>query len=286
MTTIDILMITYNRPDYTRLALSRLLATCDRNMRVWLWHNGNDEETLAIVRDALSHPNVYKFHHSIENKKLREPTNWLFDNAEGDFLSKVDDDCLMPDGWADTLRQAHADEEQFGVLGCWRFQEEDFVPNLARKKIQEFQKGHRLLVNCWIEGSGYLMRRACVEQAGRIRELENFTRYCIRLTELGWKNGWYYPFLHQEHMDDPRSPNTMLKTDEDLARRMPLTCKNFGATTIRQWTEIMKADAKYVQGASVDPAQYSGWRPKVRRLLGRVRRTLIRTEKERARICY
>ena len=44
--SIDILMITYNRPEYTRLSLERLLATCDESMRVWVWHNGTDEETL------------------------------------------------------------------------------------------------------------------------------------------------------------------------------------------------------------------------------------------------
>jgi glycosyltransferase involved in cell wall biosynthesis len=67
-------------------------------MRVWVWHNGTDEETLEIVQSFRDHPSFFKFHHSIENKKLNEPTNWLWTHAKGDFLSKVDDDCQMRHG--------------------------------------------------------------------------------------------------------------------------------------------------------------------------------------------
>lgn len=272
MQSIDILMITYNRPAYTRLSLSRLLETCDANMRVWIWHNGEDEETLGVVRAVLDHPRVYRFFHSLENKKLREPTNWFFQNSSGDLLTKVDDDCLMPFGWADTLRRAHADNERFGAVGCWRFQEEDFLPEVAARKIQQFDNGHRLLLNCWVEGSGYLMKRACVDECGLIRPGESFTRYCIRLAERGWTNGWYYPFLNQEHMDDPRSPNTLLKTDEDLARWAPLTSQTFGASTLQEWEDVVKADAAFVQRAPVNPRSYGRWRMRARRAVARLRR--------------
>ena len=104
--SIDILMITYNRPEYTGLSLERLLATCDESMRVWVWHNGTDEETLEIVQSFRDHPSFFKFHHSIENKKLNEPTNWLWTHAKGDFLSKVDDDCLHS-GTGRALRKGH-----------------------------------------------------------------------------------------------------------------------------------------------------------------------------------
>src|SRR5687768_3298587 len=136
--TIDILMITYNRPEYTRLALTRLLETCDDGMRVWLWHNGIDQATLSIVQELSSSPRVHRFHHSAENKKLREPTNWAWTSSAGDFVCKVDDDCLMPYGWADRLRQAHADVPEFGIIGCWRFPDEDFAPEYAQRKIETF----------------------------------------------------------------------------------------------------------------------------------------------------
>ena len=92
----DVLMITYNRPDYTRLALSELLARCDASMRVWVWHNGDDAETLALVRSFEDHPRFHRFHHSEQNVGLTAPTNWLLADATGAYLSKVDDDCVVP----------------------------------------------------------------------------------------------------------------------------------------------------------------------------------------------
>ncbi len=269
---IDILMITFNRPEYTRLALERLLATCDENMRVWVWHNGNDARTLEIVRSLTAHPRVYEFHYCKENKMLREPTNWFWSYSTGDFLCKVDDDCLMPDGWADTLRRAHIDVPQFGVIGCWRFPEEDFVPELAHKKIRSFASGHQLMQSCWVEGSGYLMKSACLETNGLLRPDESFTQYCVRLCLHGWINGWYYPFLYQEHMDDPRSSHSCLKTDEDVERWMPLSARINGVRTVAEWQAQLKRSARLLQQAPVDPRYYTGWRRRLRNVRCRVQR--------------
>lgn len=273
---IDILIITYNRPEYTRLSLPRLLETCDERMRVWIWHNGDDEATLEVVRQYADHPRVAHFHHSRENVRLREPTHWLWHHATGEFFTKVDDDCLMPDGWADTLRRAHHDNPRFGAIGCWRFPPDDFVPELAQEKIKTFSGDHQLLLNCWVEGSGYLMKRECFEQQGDIQANESFNRYCIRLARRGWINGWYYPFLYQEHMDDPRSPNTLLKSDADIQRHLPLSAHKRGFTTVAQWEDWIRQDAHFIQQAPLDPRYYIGLRPKLRRVGRLVQRVLRR----------
>src|SRR5437762_1338791 len=130
LTDIDLLMITYNRPEYTRLSLERLLDTCDTRTRIWLWHNGDDSKTLAVVRSFANHPRVHCFHHSRENKKLREPTNWFWSRAPGKLLGKVDDDCLVPAKWIEILSRAHDDVPQFGIVSCWHLLQEDFSPEL------------------------------------------------------------------------------------------------------------------------------------------------------------
>ena len=274
----DILMITYNRPAYTRLSLERLLSTCDESMRVWIWHNGRDEETLRVVRELADHPRVAAVHHSPENKKLREPTNWLWSQADGEYISKVDDDCLVPDAWIETLRRAHADVPGFGVLGCWRFPEEDFYPELAAQKIRDFGGRHRVLQNCWVEGSGYLMKRDCLRSQGLLGRDQSFSAYCIELARAGWINGWYYPFLFQEHMDDPRSSHTLLRSDEDLARYLPLSAQRCGVSTLAEWQEQLRRSARELQVASIDPRRYG--RRTLRRILPalgrRVRRLLHR----------
>lgn len=269
--SMDILMVTYNSPESTRLSLGRLLETCDPSMRVWLWHNGDHAETLAAVKEFASHPRVHRFHHSEENVRLWAPTNWLLENAEGNYLSKVDDDNLLPDGWADRLRSAHEAHERFGVLGCWRFQEEDFDPQLARPKLQEFS-GVQLLRNFWVEGSCFAMKRRCRDELGLLAPGQNFPQYCKRLSLRGWINGWLYPFVHYENLDDPRSPHTMIRTQEDLERRLPLTAQYNDVRTIEDWTDQLRRSAIAAQTASIDPRHWSGWRRLARRARIRTQR--------------
>lgn len=274
MSTIDILMITYNRPEYTQLSLSRLLETCDAEMRVWIWQNGSHPETLEVVNSFRVHPRVFKFHHSEENRRLREPTNWMWENSEGDFVCKVDDDCLMPHGWADVLRKTFSDEPQAGVLGCWRFPEEDFVPEIALRKIKTVGGGHRIMQNCWVEGSGYLMRRACIDAQGLLAVDQSFPKYCLELARRGWMNGWYYPFLFQEHMDDPRSQHCELKTDEDLRRNPPLMAQRWNAITLKEWGEKFRQEARLLQEASPNYRDHYGWWKKARSAYDRILRLI------------
>lgn len=264
---VDILMITHNRPEYTRLSLKRLLDTCNDNSRVWVWHNGTHEDTLEVVKSMQGHPNFHRFYHSIENKKLIDPTNWLWSNAKGDYLSKVDDDCLLPYGWLETLQKAHEDNPQFGVISCWHFFEEDFVPELANKKINTFSGGHQVMQNCWVGGSGYMMRKECVNTAGALSISDSFTRFCIRLARKGFVNGWYYPFLYQEHFDDPRSKHSRIKTDADISLYAPLSAIRNGVTTVHGWQTRLKNSARLVQKAPYDPKYYSGWRKKTHQML-------------------
>ena len=272
--TIDILMITYNRPEYAQRSLGRLLETCDETMRVWIWHNGNDGPTLEVVRALANHPRVHEFYHCPENKKLWAPTNWFWEHARGDYLSKVDDDCVIPHGWGQILRKAHEDVPQFGVLGCWHFQEDDFDLALAEPKIRQFPGGHRVMVNCWLGGSGYAMKRECVESGGLLRRRQGFTDYCLQLARQGWIHGWYYPFLYMEHMDDPRAPHSGLRADSDVERKPPLSAAKNGIRNLAAWDAQLRRSARLIQQASIDPRDYTGWRKALGWLKRRARRRL------------
>jgi hypothetical protein len=272
VTALDILMVTFDQPDYVELSLPRLLETCDDSMHVWIWHNGTDERTLEVSQSFAGDSRVAKFHHSPENRPLRDPINWLFEGSSATYVSKVDDDCLESPGWAQTLMAAHRDVEELGALGTWRFPDEDFEPDLSLPKIAEFPGGHKVLQNFWVQGSGFVMKRACVERHGALRPGQTFTQYCVQLMLEGWVNGWYYPFIREEHMDDPRCPYTRLRTDEDLLRRLPLTARLNGITTLADWEENMRRSAHASQAAPLDPRYFRGWRLKKRNLSARLRR--------------
>src|SRR5690606_13314922 len=118
------------------------------------------------------------------------------------------------------------------------------------RKIKTFSGGHRVMQNCWVEGSGYLMRRQCVTEQGLLREGVSFSRYGIDLARRGWVNGWYYPFLYQEHMDDPCSRHCELKCDEDLLKSPPLMAQRWGVRSISEWRNCFREEALHLQAAS------------------------------------
>lgn len=270
---VRILMITYNRPAYTEMALQRLCETLPAHAAVTVWDNGSGDEMRALLKRFEKYPGIERIIYHPTNDKLRGPTNWFWENTrDADYVSKVDDDGLMPDRWVETLEQMHREVPETGVLGTWRFPEEDFVPDLAARKIQRFGS-HQLLRNCWVEGSGYLMKRGVIERIGLIREQESFTTYCTRAAAAGFINGWYYPFLYQEHMDDPRAPHSGIKTEEDFRRLQPLSARTFNNGSIEEWTRQLKYLAWSLQVCSWDPKDYLGWRPRflqrISRLIGR-----------------
>lgn len=271
---IDILMITYNRPEYTRRALTELLRRSGETDRVWVWHNGQDAETLAVVEELRDAVGIHRFHHSPENMGLRAPTNWLWSEARGSYLAKVDDDCIVPENWTEHLRRAHEAVAEFGIIGCWRFQESDFVPELAEKKIKEFSGGHRLMQNLWIEGSGYLMKRACQQAVGLLRPKQSFTMYGVEAARRGWINGWIYPFLYQEHMDDPRAEHSGLKSEDDIERYLPLSARANGVRTLAEWDAQLRRSARTLQEAPIDPRYSSPWRVRLRMISTRLRSAL------------
>lgn len=260
----DVLMITHRSSRYLHLTLPRLLSTCGDRDRIWLWQNGDDEETLEVLRRYKRDPRVARFHHSRENVRLRPPTSWLWAESTATYLSKVDDDCMVSPGWLETFVAAHDANPSFGVVGSWRHPPEDFRPDLASQRIRTFQGGHQLLLNLWVQGSGYVLPRARVTSLGLLRENESFTGYCIRLARAGAVNGYYFPFVAEDHLDDPRSPHTLIKTDEDLKRRMPLSAQANGVRTVEEWLEQLRRSAVILQSASLDPRHYVGWRKKLK----------------------
>lgn len=257
---IDVLMITYNRAEYVRRSLPSLLEGCDERTRVWLWHNGDHSPTLEVVRELADHPRVAAFHHSAENVRLTAPTNWLWENATGQYVSKVDDDCLLEAGWARRLAEAHDANPSYGAIAASRLRDDDLVPGLIAAKTRVDRGGCRLLHNHWVQGSGYLVKARWIKDVGPLKEGQTFTQYCIELARRGAINGWYLPLIREEHMDDPRSPYTLLRTDADLATFGPLSARQNGVRTLVDWEDQLRRSALQLQQASLDLRRYHGWR--------------------------
>lgn len=264
---IKILMITHNRPRYTELSLSRLIETVPPEASITVWDNASSRETVTVIKKFAKHPRVEKVVYNKTNDKLWGPTNWFWENTkDADLVSKIDDDCLMPAKWVEKLAAAHRDIPEAGILGCWRFPPEDLNIAKASRKIKALGP-HMVLRNCWVEGSGYLAKRQVIDDIGLLRPKETFTTWCLRAAAKGYVNGWYYPFMYQEHMDDPRAEHTGIKTDDDLRRLLPLSAAQFGTMSKDDWVKRLRNSAAKVQEYSLDPYDFIGLRAKLKRRL-------------------
>lgn len=262
---IKVLMITHNRPAYIELSLERLCNTAPKNLELTIWDNGSDQKTKEVVEKFRHHPCVERVIFNGRNEKLRKPTIWFWENSrDADLIGKVDDDCLVPENWCSVLEQAHKDIQLAGVLSCWHYFPQDFKYELCKKKIQSFGQ-HKIMRNCWVGGSGYLMKKEVINKIGILKANESFTEFCIRAASKGFINGWYYPFLYQEHMDDPRAPHTVFQSEEDFKKFIPLTAITFGLNTRKQWIQWLIADAQRLQEYSINPYDFIGIRARIKR---------------------
>ena len=266
----DVLMITYNSADYVKLSLPRLLDSCGERDRVWLWHNGTDQATLEVTQQYAQDKRVYRFHHSVDNVGLREPTNWLWANADGAYVSKVDDDCLLPLDWIERLHHAHQANQNFGAIGASRLRPEDVVDHLISQKTESFNDDVQLFRNHWVQGSGYLLRRPWVEKMGFLGDGQSWPEYCLSMAKAGAINGFLFPLLFEDHMDDPRSSHTLMKSDTDLAWRQPLSANRSRVLTLEDWQRRLERSAREVQAAPLDLRIWSGWRKQLRSVRARV----------------
>ena len=133
--------------------------------------------------------------------------------------------------------------------------------------------GHRVLKNCWIAGTGHLIKRRCLEDGGSaLAEGQTFTNWCVHLAARGWIHGWYYPFLYMENMDDPRSPLTQLRTEDDFRANKGLSPTRFGVTSLEELRARQTQLALEVQTCSTNPWHYIGWQGRARRLMSRLRK--------------
>lgn len=273
---IKVLMLTHNRTSYTRITLGGLLDSLPDYANVTVWDNASGPELRKVLDEFRDHPRLEEVYLSDQNLKLRDPTNWFWEKSKDcDFVSKVDDDCLLSKGWVESLVEHHEDFPDSGVIGTWRFYPED---NEERDLEPKIRKGESksIFLNCWVQGSGYLLRRSVIDRMGLIQSKESFPHYCIRAAKKGYVNGFAYPFIFEDHFDDPRSKYSEIRTQDDLDRYMPLTAKQFGVKTVEQWLEHNRDQAKILEQSPYDPSHYIGFKVKARNGLKRIRNMFAR----------
>jgi len=274
--TVDLIFITYNRLEYTKLALASLLADPTEEFSLTIWDNASTDGTVEYLKNEMSDKRMANIIFSKENVGQIAAVNQVWSRSKADLLGKLDNDCLVTPGWTRILAQAHEDIPQLGVVACWHFPPEDFDYERAKHKIHTFN-GHRIFRHPWTCGTGLLVKRNTFERFGAIQG-KGTTKYWLKIALGGYINGYYYPFIYQEHMDDPKSKHCMLKDDESIRKYRDVTVvlREHNISTMKERWDRRKYVLHNLMCDPWDVKYYVGWRGRLRGIKRRVH-NLIRS---------
>lgn len=264
---IDLIYIAYNRLAYTKITLPTLLTDPTEEFALTIWDNGSTDGTREFI-SSVDDPRIIRKVFARENVLLHGAVNDLVSKSSADLIGMIFDDILVTPGWTCPLAQAHTDVPEFGMIGSWHFPPEDFDYELAKNKIQKFGQ-HQVLRHPWTGVGGGLVKVKTMRECGPL-ESSRTTNYWIRMALKGYINGYYYPLIYADHLDDPRSPHTLLKSEKDFQLYAPTTVKCLGICSLEDWVQRIRRDALVIQTASANPRLYIGWIGRLRRISNRI----------------
>ncbi len=268
---IHIVFITYNRLQYTKLALASVLVDPTEEFSLTIWDNASMDGTVEYLKKEVNDRRITDIILSKENVGQTAAVNQVWGKSNADLLGKLDNDCLVVSGWTRTLACAHIDIPKLGVVACWHYFPDDFDYERAKHKIQTFN-GHQIFRHPWTCGTGLLIKRDTFRKFGPILE-EGTTRYWRQMAVAGYVNGFYYPLIHQEHMDDPKSKHSHLKDEASYqaAKKVTVNINSPGQETLAGRWRWRQGVLNNLLDDPWDVKYYVGWRGKLRRLKTKLR---------------
>jgi GT2 family glycosyltransferase len=110
---IPILMITWNRLEYTKQAIEAI-RKYTTNYKLFIWDNGSKDGTKDYIK-SLDGNNLIK-HYEPVNRGLVPPMNVFFDKfSDYRYVAKVDNDTVVTEGWLDKLKEVMEEYPFFAI---------------------------------------------------------------------------------------------------------------------------------------------------------------------------
>lgn len=117
MNEIPVLLITYNRLEYSMQALESILRKPGLPIELTVWDNDSTESDMSEWLHAVAASGI-KVCQSSKNVGLAPAMNWFFrEYADEPYVVKVDNDTVLPDNWvADLMAVMESRRKPFSAL--------------------------------------------------------------------------------------------------------------------------------------------------------------------------
>ncbi len=162
--TIPILMITWNRFEYTKKAI-KAIQRFTENYQLFIWDNGSSDGTEDFLRSLKS--KKIKVHFEKSNKGLIPPMNYFLNEYRNyRYIAKVDNDTIVSPGWLEKLKEVMeefpltaVEADHYLMLNYDIKTNDDYYRHLFSVDF----KGHKLYLAEIVGGTGTLIRRSAID---------------------------------------------------------------------------------------------------------------------------
>ena len=162
-----LMMITYNRLAYTRLALEAVLKLDYPALDLVVWDNNSNDGTVEYLKARVGSLTQVRLVLSPTNRGVVYPMNavWWSDH-QADLVAKVDNDTLVPPDLIRRLAECHMQCKAFGVLSGFHFRKEgEAIADEAKIVTRD---GVRVFRQPFVGGCAVMVRREVLEALGPI----------------------------------------------------------------------------------------------------------------------
>jgi|GEM_PF-3387821 len=210
-----LLLITYNRIAYTKHCLEALLGVDYPHLEIVIWDNASSDGTQKYLQEKTNGIVNLSLHLSNTNEGVIRPMNEVWSShRSAEILAKLDNDTRVPTDWLRRLIPCHLASEKLGVLSGFHFREEG--EKIAKETDILTLKNQQVLKQMFVGGCAITIRRELFEKFAPIPEARpaadgpfldsGWTQFQQRLGDAGYFNGYPWPAVHVDHMEDTRSP--------------------------------------------------------------------------------
>ena len=191
---IPILMISWNRLEYTKKAVESIIKNTTRPYELFIFDNASKVSVKNYLKTLESNANI-KIHYSKTNTGLIPPTIAFFEKYQDyRYVAKIDNDTIVSKDWLKKLKEV-MDIYPFFVLQADHY----LMLRFRIKTNDEFYrhlysldfKDNKLYLSSNGGGTGILIRRQVADEPiESIVGLSGWIRYQIKMSEQ-WKSAFY-----------------------------------------------------------------------------------------------
>ncbi len=110
---VSIVTLSWNAPEYTKLALNSLLARTREPFEIIVVDNGSGPDTIAYLR-SIDDPHVRVLYNGV-NRGFGAGNNIGMAAARGEYVVVLNNDVLVSDGWLEALLRPYRDKRAVGI---------------------------------------------------------------------------------------------------------------------------------------------------------------------------